>query len=84
MISVSEASDIILSTTLKPETEVIPLDQAIGRILREPIKADRDFPPFNRVTMDGIGIQFATFANGNLRFPIEAIQFAGEPVKRFK
>ena len=81
MISVSEATDIILSTTLKPEIEEVALSQAIGRILMAPITADRDFPPYDRVTMDGIGINYTSFANGKVSFPIDDIQFAGEPAK---
>jgi molybdopterin molybdotransferase len=34
-------------------TELVELDQAMGRTLAEPLHADRDLPPFNRAAMDG-------------------------------
>ena len=34
-----------------------PLDQCAGRILRETIRADRPFPPFDRATMDGYALR---------------------------
>ena len=40
----------------KVESEEIPLVKAKGRILAESICADRDFPPFDRVMMDGYAI----------------------------
>lgn len=41
----------------KVESEEIPLVKAKGRILAENIRADRDFPPFDRVMMDGYAIR---------------------------
>lgn len=79
MISVSDALSIILDHTLVLPTETIPLTEATGRVLREPIVADRDFPPFNRVTMDGIAIAFSAYGNGQRSFAIEGTQFAGQP-----
>ncbi len=52
---------------------------ATGRILAEEVKADRDLPPFNRATMDGIAIQFNSFIEGNRKFKIQGILPAGEP-----
>lgn len=79
LISVAEASEMVLSQLIQLENEAVPLEQAIGRVLREDLFADRDFPPFHRVTMDGIAIQHATFAQGTSNFPIQEIQAAGAP-----
>ena len=79
MISVQEASNIIQSRIKDFGTEMVPLQQAVGRILVEDIRADRDFPPFTRITMDGIAIQYEAFANGQYSFPIQGIQAAGAP-----
>jgi molybdopterin molybdotransferase len=49
----------------------------VGRVLQEPVYADRDFPPFNRVAMDGVAIQFASHHHGEDFFEIEGIQLAG-------
>jgi molybdenum cofactor synthesis domain-containing protein len=40
-------------------TEEIPLLQGLGRVLAEPILADRDFPPFPRATRDGYAVRAA-------------------------
>src|SRR5258708_5788235 len=39
------------------ETEVTDLRSANGRVLAEPITADRDFPPFPRATRDGFAVR---------------------------
>ena len=38
-------------------TEEVLLMQAVGRILAEPVTADRDFPPFPRATRDGFAVR---------------------------
>ncbi|MEO1435675.1 MAG: molybdopterin molybdotransferase MoeA [Bacteroidota bacterium] len=78
MISVADATDIVLSNALSLGTEKVPLAESLGRILAEPLNADRDFPPFNRVTMDGISIQFSSFEKGIRTFPIQSTAPAGE------
>src|SRR5215472_8947238 len=56
-----------------------PLEQCIGQTLRQDVYAERDNPPFDRVCMDGIAIDSATFARGVRRYTIEASQPAGAP-----
>jgi len=73
MITVTEARQLIHSTTRDFGVESISLSQAVGRTLREPLIADRDFPPYDRVTMDGIAIRYADFAAGNRTFKIAGI-----------
>lgn len=82
MIAVEEAAKIVFSHLHKLETDEVPLEAAVGRILNEDILADRDFPPFNRVMMDGIAIDHKAFQNGTRRFLIEDIQPAGAPQKK--
>jgi molybdopterin molybdotransferase len=53
-------------------------EESLGRVLAETIKADRDLPPFNRVSMDGIAINYADFENGVKIFHIKATQAAGD------
>lgn len=78
MIAVQEAGQIILEHVFMPSTEILPLTLAQGRILAEPLLADRDFPPFTRVSMDGIAINFQVFAEGLRRFRIQETQMAGQ------
>ncbi|MCC6462675.1 MAG: molybdopterin molybdotransferase MoeA [Saprospiraceae bacterium] len=77
MISVAEAEKIIARHARSWGTEQVPLEQSWGCILREDLRADRDFPPFDRVTMDGIAIRFERFAAGQRRFPVAGVQAAG-------
>jgi len=77
MISVEKALEIILNSTQDFGVEEIPFLQSSGRILKESIFADRDFPPFNRVTMDGTAIDVTSFQNGQRSYKIEGIQAAG-------
>ena len=77
MISAQEALITVLNSAQDFGIEEIPFLKSVGSILKEEIFADRDFPPFNRVSMDGIVIDFAAFANGQRAFKIEGIQAAG-------
>lgn len=60
------------------DSETVALGDAAGRVLRQPVAAERDQPPFDRVTMDGIAISHAHFAGGGRRFPISSTQHAGD------
>ncbi|WP_428667653.1 molybdopterin molybdotransferase MoeA [Runella sp.] len=75
---VAEATRIILENSIDYGTEHIPFTDANRRVLAEPLVADRDFPPFDRVTMDGIAIQWQSYVNGQRDFRIESTQTAGE------
>jgi molybdopterin molybdotransferase len=81
MNSVSEAENIIFSCLPPtPKQEQIALKDASGRILQENLHADRDFPPFHRVTMDGIAILFSAWAAGQRVFRVTGMAPAGRPV----
>jgi molybdopterin molybdotransferase len=46
-----------------------------------PVIADRDYPPFDRVMMDGIAVSFETYETGVRQFAIAGIQPAGLAAK---
>jgi len=75
--TVNEALKIILNTSENFGTEEVDFLNSVGRVLKEDIIADRDFPPFNRVSMDGIAIASEAFNKGQRVFKIEGIQAAG-------
>ena len=77
MLSVADAYQQILATARPLPSENVPLAAAVGRVLHQDIVADRDFPPYNRVTMDGIALRFAALEAGQTAFPIERTQLAG-------
>ena len=79
MVRVEEADNIIRAHTGDYGIETVLLEQATGRILAEPIRADRDMPPFNRATMDGIAISHAAYRAGIRSFEVRGVQAAGDP-----
>lgn len=77
LLSVEKALELVLEKAADLGTEKVPLDQALGRTLREDILADRDMPPFDRVSMDGIAISYEAYQSGKRSFGIEGVQAAG-------
>lgn len=78
MTTVAEAEQIILSHCKDYGAERVPFLAALGRALAENVAADSDFPPYDRVTMDGIAIRFADYEAGCRTFQIVATQAAGD------
>jgi molybdopterin molybdotransferase len=77
VLSVADAYQQILATARPLPSETVSLGAAVGRVLHQDVVADRDFPPYNRVTMDGIALRFAALEAGQTAFPIERTQLAG-------
>jgi len=48
-------------------------------VLAEDVAAERDHPPFDRVTMDGIAVTFREWQQGRRRFTVAGTQPAGAP-----
>jgi molybdopterin molybdotransferase len=59
--------------------ETRPLSQCVGGTLRENVYAERDYPPFDRVCMDGVAIASQASRQGLRRYAIQATQAAGAP-----
>ena len=57
------------------------LEDCVGAYLAEDLVADRYFPPYDRVTMDGIAIAHKAFDAGQKTFTIETTVAAGTPQK---
>ena len=81
MVSVEKAFELIMQNTLALKAASIPFQKALGHILAEDLVADRNFPPFNRVTMDGIAIDFKAFKNDLSTFKVQEMQAAGDEQK---
>ncbi len=81
MLTTEEARKAIAESMAAFDTEAVALADAAGRILRQSVNAERDQPPFDRVTMDGIALDYATLSNGARRFAIQSTQAAGDPVQ---
>ena len=70
MVTTQEALDLVLKSTPVATTEIISIEDSNNRVLSKEIRATRSYPPFDRVTMDGIAISKETI---NREFPIEKI-----------
>ncbi|WP_291965519.1 molybdopterin molybdotransferase MoeA [Maribacter sp.] len=81
MITFNEAYQKVLDHPLNLGTETVPLINSLKRILAEDIFADRDFPPFDRATKDGIAIQFSDIVNSGHSLGIEGVAAAGSVQK---
>ena len=77
MISSAEAFALVLAAAPDYGVEEVDLLDACGRVLRQPICADREHPPFDRVSMDGIAISQSDWSRGQRRFPLTGCQAAG-------
>jgi molybdopterin molybdotransferase len=84
VLTTVEATHAIKQAMAAFDSETVALDKAIGRVLRQPVHAERDQPPFDRVMMDGIAIRFADFDQGDRNFPIQSRQHAGDPAHRLE
>ncbi|VAW11414.1 Molybdopterin molybdenumtransferase [hydrothermal vent metagenome] len=79
MISFKDAYEKVLQQSLDLGDEKVLLQKSMGRVLAEEIFADRDFPPFDRSTKDGIAINYAAIEKGRISFKIEGVLPAGMP-----
>ncbi|MEC9375926.1 MAG: molybdopterin molybdotransferase MoeA [Pseudomonadota bacterium] len=76
-IDVNTAEKLIFSSMPHFGKSSISLSAATNKILRQGIVAERDQPPFDRATMDGIAIAYQAFENGLKSYKIAGIQAAG-------
>lgn len=79
MITPSQAEELIQRCALSLDEEYIPLHHSLNRVLAEDLIADTDLPPFNRVMMDGIALNYQAIESGMRSFTVQAMQRAGEP-----
>lgn len=80
-IDVDTAVSLIATAMPAYASERVPLVAAAGRILRQAIKAERDQPPFDRATMDGIAIDSNALQSGTRRFRLAGIAAAGQAMQ---
>lgn len=81
MITVEEAAQQIEAAMPPRPVQQVTVAQAGLQILAEPVLAERDQPPFDRVMMDGIAIAHAALGTGTTRFRRTGIQAAGTEPK---
>jgi molybdopterin molybdotransferase len=61
MLSYAEARQKVIEVAgalrRQPLQETIEIEQGFGRVLAREVRADRDYPPFNRSTRDGFAVR---------------------------
>lgn len=69
-LTFEEARQMVIETArtyaAMPATEQVDLQEASGRVLAEPVRADRDYPPVRRSLRDGFAVRAADLP-GKLR-----------------
>ena len=82
MLSVVEVDSLLTARTAVQHPEQCALAASVGRVLRETVAADRDLPPHDRVTMDGIAVAEPALERGGRPLHVEGEARAGEARKR--
>jgi len=81
MLEVAAALEIVLGRVAPLPTEVVPLLQAAGRVLAEPVASDIDSPPYTKALMDGYAIRSADTGPGNTLTVIEEVAAGRMPTR---
>jgi molybdopterin molybdotransferase len=67
-VRLADALKIILSKVGPLESEVVPFDRALGRVLAEDVVSDVDVPAFDRSAVDGYAVRAGdTFGSSELK-----------------
>ncbi|BCU75289.1 molybdopterin molybdotransferase MoeA [Luteolibacter sp. LG18] len=77
LVTPAEATGRILEDLPAARIEDVPLVNALGRVLRTAVTADRPLPPYRRATMDGIAFRGAAET-----WKIAGLHAAGDPPPR--
>ena len=80
LISVDEAIAIIDAVRVSPRSVAVNLEDADGLVLAEDVKADRDYPPFDKSLMDGFAVKAGDGLELRVVGEIAAGQEAGRAV----
>ncbi|AIE74570.1 MULTISPECIES: molybdopterin molybdotransferase MoeA [unclassified Synechocystis] len=79
MISVAAAVEIIQAHWPDFGDTTIDVDGSYGAVLAESIHADRDYPPGDRVMMDGVALAWSEYSQGRRQFELLGTVAAGNP-----
>ena len=62
-LSVTDAQKCVLESVAVLGTEPVRLEQSLGRVLAEDVRANRDLPPYDVSAMDGYALRSADLKN---------------------
>lgn len=79
VISVKEAYAIVQAHLPNWGEYSVPVENIFSEMTAEPLLADRDYPPFHRVMMDGICVSWRNYEAGLREFKVAGVCAAGSP-----
>ncbi|MBW2523305.1 MAG: molybdopterin molybdotransferase MoeA [Deltaproteobacteria bacterium] len=79
LLDPDRAIELVLEHTPVGEVITVPIDQALGRCLAEPLVAATSQPPFARALMDGFAVRAA---DAGRQLPVAGTSAAGKPFDR--
>jgi molybdopterin molybdotransferase len=82
LLTVAQAIDILDAVEVTPRAVELPLGDADGLVLAEPIVADRDYPPFDKSLMDGFAVRSADAATAPVELKLVGEIAAGQEADR--
>ncbi len=56
-VTITQALELIYKNTTKKSLKILPIEQALGSILAEDIKATHNLPPYDNSAMDGYAVK---------------------------
>ncbi len=56
-LTVTDAQKCILESVRGLDVETVRLEQSLGRVLAEDVRANRDLPPYDVSAMDGYAVR---------------------------
>ncbi|MCK9202191.1 MAG: molybdopterin molybdotransferase MoeA [Gallionella sp.] len=81
-LSVSAAQRCVFESVATLGVETVRLEQSLGRVLAEDIRANRDLPPYDVSAMDGYAVRSADLTGGPVELDvIEDIKAGDMPTK---
>ncbi|HYE18948.1 MAG TPA: gephyrin-like molybdotransferase Glp [Tepidisphaeraceae bacterium] len=82
LLTVAQAIEILDRTVVGPRVVEVRLEDAVGLRLAEELRADRDYPPFDKSLMDGYAVRAADVGTGGVELRLVGEVAAGvSPVR---
>ena len=75
MVSIDEALEIIYSAVNKKSREIIPIEEAVNRVVAQDYYASFDLPRFDNSAMDGYAVKVS---DSGLKVKVKEIIYAGD------
>ncbi len=79
LLPLRQVQDMVLSRTSHLETVEVPIEEALGCFLAEPVTAPADIPPFANSAMDGYAVRSSDTGEGGTELSVRGVLPAGSP-----